>query len=77
VRSLYLAIIVVFVAAMIIFAFQNTQIVSVSFFAFVLSTPIAILVFVVYLLGAATGGSLFALLRWSYQGSRRSPGAKP
>ena len=29
---------------------------------------------VVYLLGAVTGGSLFALLRRSYAGSRRSVG---
>jgi lipopolysaccharide assembly protein A len=34
--------------------------------------PLALLVAVAYLLGAATGGSLFALLRRSYAGSRRS-----
>jgi hypothetical protein len=34
--------------------------------------PLALLVAVTYLLGAATGGSLFALLRRSYQGSKRS-----
>jgi lipopolysaccharide assembly protein A len=77
VRVLYLAVIVVFVAAMIVFAFQNTQIVSVSFFGFAVSTPLAILVIVAYVLGAATGGSLFALLRWSFQGSRRLPSPRP
>ena len=74
-RSLYLAIIVIFVAAMIVFAVQNTQIVDVSFLTLAFSMPLAILVFVVYVLGAATGGSLYALLRWSYQRSRRSSGA--
>jgi putative membrane protein len=77
VRSLYLAIIVVFVAAVIIFAFQNTQTVDVSFLTLAFRMPLAILIFVVYVLGAATGGSLYALLRWSYQRSRGSPGTKP
>ena len=53
-RWFYLAVIVLFAAATIIFALQNFEIVTISF------------------LGAATGGSLFALLRRSYQGSRRS-----
>jgi putative membrane protein len=34
--------------------------------------PLALLIAVVYLLKAATGGSLFALLRRSYEESRRS-----
>jgi putative membrane protein len=34
--------------------------------------PPALLVAVAYVLGTATGGSLFALLRRSYEGSRRS-----
>jgi putative membrane protein len=76
VRLLYLAIIVVFAAAIIIFGFQNTQIVSVSLFGVAFSMPLAILVFVAYVLGAVTGGSLFALLRWSFQGTRRLPGAR-
>ncbi len=73
-RTIYLAIIVVFVAALIIFLFQNTQSVSVAFLTLAVSMPLAVLVFVVYLLGAATGGSLFGLLRRSYSGSWGSPG---
>jgi lipopolysaccharide assembly protein A len=34
--------------------------------------PLALLVAVAYLLGTANGGGLFALLRRSYEGSRRS-----
>ena len=75
-RTIYLAIIVVFVAALIIFVFQNTEAVSVSFLMFAASTPLALLVVVVYVLGAATGGSLLALLRRSYAGSWRSSGAQ-
>jgi uncharacterized integral membrane protein len=72
VRAIYLAIIIIFVAALIIFLFQNTDSVSVSFLTLAISLPLAILVLIVYVLGAATGGSLFALLRRSYAGSWRS-----
>jgi putative membrane protein len=71
-RWIYLAVIILFAAATIIFALQNLEIVTMSFLGFNAHLPIALLVGVVYLLGAATGGSLFALLRRSYQGSRRS-----
>ena len=71
-RWFYLAVIVLFVAATIIFALQNFEIVTISFLGSNLRVPLALLVAVAYLLGAATGGSLFALLRRSYQGSRRS-----
>ena len=73
-RWLYIAIVVVFVAAAIVFSLQNTQMVSVSFLAAAIAAPLAIVVFIVYVLGAATGGSLYALLRRSIEGSRRTPG---
>ncbi len=50
-RWLYLAIVVVFVAALIIFVFQNTQSVGVSFLSLGVTLPLAVLVFVVYVLG--------------------------
>jgi putative membrane protein len=71
-RWFYLALVVLFAAATIIFALQNFEIVTMSFLGWNLRVPLALLVVVVYLLGAATGGSLFALLRRSYEGSRRS-----
>ncbi len=71
-RWIYLAIVVVFVAALIIFVFQNTQSVDVSFLALGVTLPLAILVLVAYVLGALSGGSLYALLRRSVAGSRRS-----
>ena len=70
-RWIYLAIIILFAAATIIFALQNFEIVTVSLFGFGARVPLALLVGIAYLLGAATGGSLFALLRRSYEGSRR------
>ena len=69
-RWLYLAIVVLFVAGLIIFVAQNTQSVSASFLSLGVTLPLAVLVFIVYVLGALTGGSLYALLRRSVAGSR-------
>ncbi|MEI9924970.1 MAG: lipopolysaccharide assembly protein LapA domain-containing protein [Bradyrhizobium sp.] len=71
-RWFYLAVIVLFAAATLVFALQNFEIVTVSFFGFRLRAPLALLTIVVYVLGAATGGSLLALLRRSYLESRHS-----
>jgi putative membrane protein len=72
VRWIYLAIVIVFVAALIIFVFQNTQSVSIAFLALGVTLPLALLAFIAYVLGALTGGSLYALLRRSVAGSRRA-----
>ncbi|WP_213288276.1 hypothetical protein [Bradyrhizobium sp. sGM-13] len=71
-RWIHLAVITLFVAATIIFALQNFELVTMSFLGLNARVPLAVLVAVAYLLGAATGGSLFALLRRSYEGSRGS-----
>ena len=70
-RWIYLATIILFAVATLVFAVQNLETATVSFFGFNLRAPLALLTLVVYLLGAATGGSLLALLRRSYEGSRR------
>ncbi len=59
-----------FVAAIVIFAFQNLEMTTMSFLGFSIRAPLALITAVIYLLGAATGGSLFALVRRSYVGSR-------
>ena len=71
-RWIYLAVIILIALVTIIFALQNFEIVTMSFLGFNVRVPLALLVAVAYLLGTATGGSLFALLRRSYEGSRRS-----
>jgi uncharacterized integral membrane protein len=70
-RWVHLTIIVLFAAVTLIFAFQNFGGVTVSFLGLSLHVPVIVLVLIVYVLGAATGSSLFALLRRSYEGSRR------
>ena len=70
-RWIHLGIIILFAAATIIFALQNFEIVTMSLLGFNARVPLALVVAIAYLLGAATGGSLLALLRRSYQGSRQ------
>jgi len=71
-RWIYIAIIILFAVAVVAFAIQNLETVTMSFFRVNVSMPLAVQTLIVYLLGAVTGGSLFALLRRSYEGSKRS-----
>jgi putative membrane protein len=71
-RWFYFAVILLFAVTTLIFALQNFEIVTVSFLSFKVRVPLAVLTIVVYVFGAATGGSLLALLRRSYEGSRQS-----
>jgi lipopolysaccharide assembly protein A len=76
-RWLHMAVIVVFAAAIIVFAAQNLQIVTMSFLGFSARVPIAVLAAGAYLLGTVTGGSLLALLRQSIQGAKRRAVSTP
>ena len=71
-RWIHLGIIILFALATIIFVLQNFEIVTMSLLGFNARAPLALVVGIAYLLGAATGGSLFALLRRSYEGSRQT-----
>lgn len=70
-RWIYMAAIVLFTVAVLIFALQNLEAVTVSFLSFRVKAPLAVLAIIIYVLGAATGGGLLALLRRSYRGSKR------
>jgi lipopolysaccharide assembly protein A len=71
-RWVYLAFIILFAVATLVFAVQNLEIVTMTFLGINVRVPLALQTVVVYLLGTATGGSLLALLRRSYEGSKRS-----
>ncbi|HEY0233508.1 MAG TPA: hypothetical protein VGC86_00420 [Afipia sp.] len=73
-RWFYLAVVVLFAAVTVIFAFQNLEQVTMSFLGFNLRAPLAVLVVIVYALGAFTGGGLFGLLRKSYTGAKSGSG---
>lgn len=64
-RWFYLVIVVLFVAATLIFVLQNFDLVTMAFLGTRIRAPLALVVAVVYVLGAITGGSLLALLRHS------------
>ncbi len=69
-RWIHLAIVVVFVVAAVIFAAQNLEVVTMSFLGFSARVPLALLAVAIYVAGAATGGSLLALVRRSYERSK-------
>ena len=71
-RWMYVAVIAILALVTLIFALQNFQSVTVSLLRLQLSVPLALLVIIVYVLGMATGGSAWALVRWAWQGSRES-----
>jgi uncharacterized integral membrane protein len=64
-----MAVIIVLLAATVIFAWQNLGHVTVAFLGFRVSAPLAVLVVIIYVLGMATGSSAWALLRWAWRGS--------
>jgi uncharacterized integral membrane protein len=70
-RLLYIALIVVFTALVVLFKFQNLQAVTISLFGMSATLPASVLVFLVYVLGMFTGGSLLALLRTWIRGATR------
>ena len=69
-RWIHIVIIALFVAVIIIFVVQIVAPVTMAFLGFSVRAPLAVMAAIVYLLGAVTGGSLFALLRKSVRGSR-------
>jgi len=71
-RWVYLAVIAVLALVTLIFALQNFQSVTVAFLRLQLSAPLAVLIIIIYVLGMATGGSAWALVRWAWQGSKQA-----
>jgi putative membrane protein len=72
-RWVHLIVIALFAVATIVFAAQNFEIVTMSFLGFSARAPLALLVAIIYVLGMATGGSLWALLRYSFEKAKRPP----
>jgi len=69
-RWIHIAIVVLFLAATLIFLVQNREIVSMNFLGFSIRAPLAVMAASFYLLGAITGSSAYALLRRSVQAAR-------
>ena len=69
-RWLHISVVAVVAIAFLIFALQNLQLVTAAFLGFSFTAPLAVLFVVVYLLGMATGGGAWSLVRWAWQGSK-------
>lgn len=62
-RYVQAAMLLVFLAAVGLFAVQNLQTITVKFLSWSLSAPVALLAVAVYLLGMLTGWTVIAFLR--------------
>jgi len=71
-RYVHIGVIVVATALVLAFKFQNLESATISLFSARITLPMSILVFLVYVLGMLTGGSLLALLKSSIRGARQS-----
>jgi uncharacterized integral membrane protein len=69
-RWFHIAVIAVLGIVTLILLLQNFHGVTFSFLNLSLNMPLAILIAVIYVMGAATGGSLWGLIRWASAGSR-------
>lgn len=67
-RVLYFLLLMVFVAAIVIFCLQNRETIAIDYLQYSITLPISLLVGVVYLLGMLSGGSLLSFLRRSVHG---------
>ena len=70
-RWFHLIVVGLFALIILIFVVQNFESATLAFLGFKLTVPLALAFFIAYLLGMATGGSLWSLLRRSVEGSRR------
>ena len=68
-KIIFIAVIAIITAAVVMLKYQGVDQVTVSFLTQTFVLPIAVLVFVVYLLGIVAGAALLALLR----GRRTAP----
>lgn len=74
-RIFYLFVLIVLACVTMLFAVQNMQTLTVSFFSWSVTLPIALVVVGAYALGMASGGSLLSFLRWTMRRAKKpTPG---
>jgi uncharacterized integral membrane protein len=70
-RVIYILLLVLFAGFIVLFALQNMQTITVSFFSWSVTLPIAVIAVGVYVLGMVSGGSVLAFLRRSLRGAKK------
>lgn len=76
-RFVYIGLLVLFVAMIVMFSFQNAETVTVSFLTWSTTLPQFVMVIGAYLLGMASGGTVAAFVRHSVRGARTKPESAP
>jgi len=71
-RIFYLVLLILLAGVTALFALQNLQTITVSFFNWNVTLPIAVVVAGSYVLGMASGGSVLAFLRWTLRRSKKT-----
>jgi putative membrane protein len=69
-RYVYIALIVVLAGIVVLFKVQNFDTATVTLFSMSFTMPVAVLVFVIYVLGMFTGGFMLQLVRSWVRGAR-------
>jgi uncharacterized integral membrane protein len=72
-RALYITVLVLIVAALAIFAYQNDESVTLRYFRRSITLPISLLIAAVYVLGMVSGWTVVGFLRRSWRGALERP----
>jgi lipopolysaccharide assembly protein A len=71
-RIFYLILLVLLISITVLFALQNMQTITVSFFNWSVTLPIAVVVIGAYVLGMVSGGSVLAFMRWTVHRAKKT-----
>ena len=66
-RALYIIVLIVIVAALGLFAYQNGESVTLQYFQRSITLPMSLLIVIVYLLGMLSGWTVVGFLRRSWR----------
>ena len=72
-RVLYITVLVLIVAALAIFAYQNDESVTLRYFRRSITLPISLLIAAVYVLGMVSGWTVVGFFRRSWRGALERP----
>jgi uncharacterized integral membrane protein len=71
-RIAYLVLLVLLIGITALFALQNLRTITITFFNWSVTLPIAAVIAGAYFLGMASGGSVLAFLRWTLRRAKKS-----
>lgn len=72
-RALYIIVLILIVAALAIFAYQNNESVTLQYFHRSISLPMSLLIVIVYALGMLSGWTVVGFLRRSWRRAMERP----